>query len=134
MNESIRNGLKRRSSLGKWNGRVMLGYDFDSGSLTVNRNESKIVKEIFELRSKMKSFKCIADCINSKGHKTKRGNLFSQNSIKSILKNPVYIGLTKYSKPTQIHECEERVNHQFMKGEHSAIIDREVWDRVQSLS
>ncbi|MGM8212218.1 recombinase family protein [Virgibacillus sp. W0430] len=130
-NESIRHGLKRRASLGKWNGRVMLGYDLLNGRLTINEKESMIVKEIFELRSDMNTYKSIAEYLNNKGYKTKQGNSFVSNSIRTILKNPIYAGLIRDNLSDEKLYSNSNANIQFVEGNHAPIINQDLWERVQ---
>ncbi len=52
--------------------------------------------------------------------KSRGGGLISRGHLHKILTNPIYVG---------------RLCHKgrFYEGQHAAIIDRETWDRVQSL-
>ena len=72
------------------------GYDKTNGeyfNLTVNQNEAKIVNEIFTLYT-TEDFGTtkIANILNERNIKTKRGNAWTQNSIARILANSIYIG------------------------------------------
>lgn len=134
MIESITNGMKRSASMGKWSGRAMLGYDIINGRLSINNRESMVIREIFELRSRLETYKSIAEHMNRKGYKTKRGNSFGTKSIRTILKNPIYAGLVKNNKSLEDLSNEESINTQFIKGMHSPIIDPELWNRVQTLA
>ncbi|WP_156289876.1 recombinase family protein [Oceanobacillus salinisoli] len=130
--ERISLGMKRRARLGRWSGRVMIGYDLDNGELTINKGESQIVKEIFELRNKMNSYKSIADQINKKGYRTKRGNCFSINSVKTILENPIYAGFIRYRQWDD--HVVNRKQYKLVRSQHPVIIDRELWERVQTIT
>ncbi|MEZ7794925.1 recombinase family protein, partial [Niallia circulans] len=130
--ESISNGMKRRARLGRWSGRVMIGYDLNKGELTINKSESLIVKEIFELRSNRESYKSIANRINNKGCRTKRGNRFSVNAVKTILENPIYAGFIKLRKRDEIPIGGN--DYQFIESQHPAIIDQAIWERVQTVT
>jgi len=124
--------MKRRARLGKWSGRVMIGYNLNNGELAINKRESLIVKEIFELRSNMKSYKSIADRINDKGCRTKSGNRFSINSVKTILENPIYAGFIKLRQRDEISIGGS--DYQFIESQHPAIIDQAIWERVQTIA
>ncbi|QJX64589.1 recombinase family protein [Niallia circulans] len=129
--ESISNGMKRRARLGKWSGRVMIGYDLNNDELTINKRESRIVKEIFELRSEMRSYKSIADHINAKGYRTKRGNRFNISSVKTILENPIYAGFIKY-RVRNDHPVKSN-QYRLVRSQHPVIIDHKLWERVQTI-
>ena len=72
------------------------GYDKTNGdyfNLTVNQNEAKIVNEIFTLyTTEDYGTTKIANILNERNIKTKRGNEWTQNSISRILANSIYIG------------------------------------------
>ncbi len=59
-------------------------------------------------------------CYTTKQGKLKGGGNFSSNSIARQLANPIYIGKIKF-------------NGNLFKGIHSAIIDENVYNRVQTL-
>ncbi len=130
--ERISHGMKRRARLGKWSGRVMIGYDLNNGELTINKRESEIVKEIFELRISMSSYKSIADHINAKGYRTKRGNNFSVNAVKTILQNPIYTGFIRYRQWDE-HPIKTK-QYELVSSQHPVIIARELWERAQAIT
>jgi site-specific DNA recombinase len=74
--------MTERAKQGKFNGGLCLGYDSINKYLVINEAEAIIVKEIFNLAEQELGLKAIARRINEKGYKTKRGRLFSTNSIK----------------------------------------------------
>lgn len=72
------------------------GYDKvenDAYSLTINKEEAKIVKEIYDmyLSENMGASK-IAIALNERGLRTKRDKYWSNNAIVRILKNEIYTG------------------------------------------
>ncbi|WP_017725849.1 recombinase family protein [Halalkalibacterium ligniniphilum] len=135
--ERVNSGMEKRHLLGKWNGGIILGYDCIDRRLIINVEEKVIVQEIFELRAEGKGYKAIVNHINTKGYKSKKGNLFSINSVKTILENPTYIGLVRWGKHRQWAEKrrsgkQEKV--ELIKGEHEPIISDVLWDRVQTVN
>ena len=102
--------------------------------LKINEKEAEIVRFIFNEYSKGKGYKAITNQINKLGYKTKKGNDFSVGSIRDILTNPVYIGEIRYNVRQNWSEKRRRninPNPIRVKGKHEAIIDRELWDKVQ---
>ena len=71
------------------------GYDYDkeSGDWIINQDESIYVKKIFDMYLN-EGYGCtkIANILNDKGIKTKRGGKWANNTIRKIISNPVYIG------------------------------------------
>lgn len=135
--ERVNSGMQKRAEKGKWNGGRILGYDNADGTLIVNEHESNIVKEIFELRALGHGYKSIVNHINAKGFKTKKGNPFGINSIKTILENPTYTGYIRWGLHRNWSE-KRRSGRQkdvtLIPGKHEAIIDSALWRRVQEIA
>lgn len=135
--ERVESGMVKRAKSGKWNGGALLGYDIVDGKLIINEHESAIVKEIFELRVTGKGYKSIVNHINTKGYRTKKGNPFGINSIKTILENPTYAGLIRWGKHRQWsskRRSGKQSNVPLVEGDHTAIIDRDLWKTAQSIT
>lgn len=116
---------------GKWTGGVqVLGYDVhpDGGSLLVNEDEAAIVRQIFELYLELGSIQAVVAELNRRGWRTKswttrkgvfrEGAPFSKNQLNGLLKCPLYAGKVGLRGVSY-------------KGEHPAIVDLDVFDRVQ---
>jgi len=79
-------------------------------------------------------YKAITSYLNKFAYTTKRGNPFSVGSIKDILINPIYIGKIRYNVIQNWSEKRRRnknPNPLIVDGIHKAIIDQELWDKVQ---
>lgn len=97
---------------------LIFGYDKIPGdyfNLTVNENEANIVREIFSLYTikELGSLR-IANVLNERGIKTKRGCNWTQNAISRILTNKIYIGQIINGKEeirdfltSKRHKCDE---------------------------
>jgi len=104
--------------------------------LVINESEAEIVRTIFSMYSEGNGYKAIANDLNKFGYTTKRGNPFSVNVIKDILKNPVYIGKIRYNGLQNWSEKRRRhknPNPLLVDGIHEAIIEQELWDKVQKM-
>lgn len=135
--DRVNNGMRKRAASGKWNGGKILGYNSVDGVLSINEGESQIVKEIFQLRAIGHGYKSIVNHVNTKGFKTKKGNPFGINSIKTILENPTYAGLIRWGKHKNWSEKRrggKQDNVELVKGQHPAIIDEDLWNRVQAIA
>ncbi len=145
ISQNVKMGLLARAREGKWNGGKVLGYDIvkvegelkqkgKGSKLEINPKEAEAVRLIFKLYAEGKGYKAIVNHINKLGYKTKRGNLFSVSAIKEILLNPVYIGMIRYNVRQEWNEKRRRKinpNPILVEGEHEAIIDQKLWERVQ---
>ena len=143
--QNVKMGMIAKAKSGNWCGGRVLGYDLvpnnspeeekkGKNKLKINEKEAEIVRFIFNEYSKGKGYKAITNQINKLGYKTKKGNDFSVGSIRDILTNPVYIGKIRYNVRQNWSEKRRRninPNPIRVKGKHEAIIDRELWDKVQ---
>jgi len=138
----VKGGMEQKAKLGEWNGgKPPLGYDLDNKKLKVNEEEAKIVKTIFTEYLKGNGYKAIASCLNEKGFKTKLDKLFSGNGVKEILKNPIYCGRVRWGYREdwgKLHEGNKRKRQYndtpiISEGIHEAIIEKEIFDKVQSI-
>ena len=146
ISQNVKMGLLARAREGKWNGGAVLGYDIvkiedeakqkgKGSKLEINPKEAEVVKLIFELYAKGKGYKAIVSYINTLGYETKKGNQFSVGGIKEILLNPVYVGMIRYNVRQDWNEKRRKKinpNPILVEGEHEAIIDQELWEKVQS--
>ncbi|MHC4579795.1 MAG: recombinase family protein, partial [Planctomycetota bacterium] len=122
-------GAARRK--GKWvGGFPILGYDVDpeGGRLHVNAEEAEQVQAIFALYLRRRSLSRVLRELDRRGWRTKRwrtrkgpwrgGSRFSKSGLAHLLQHAYYIGKVRYRGETY-------------QGEHEAIIDETVFERVQ---
>ena len=145
--QNVKMGMMARAREGRWNGNVVIGYDLKlkehttnkkrkDTELVVNEKEAEIVRTIFKMYSQGNGYKAIANYLNKFGYKTKKGNPFSLTAIKDILNNPVYIGKIRYNlRPNWSEKRRKGTNSNplIVDGKHEAIIEQELWDKVQSM-
>ncbi|CAI3587618.1 recombinase family protein [Clostridium neonatale] len=145
--QNVKMGMMARAREGRWNGNVVIGYDLKlkehttnkkrkDTELVVNEKEAEIVRTIFKMYSQGNGYKAIANYLNKFGYKTKKGNPFSLTAIKDILNNPVYIGKIRYNLRPNWSEKRRKgtsSNPLIVDGKHEAIIEQELWDKVQSM-
>jgi site-specific DNA recombinase len=108
---------------GKWyGGAVPLGFDYDQKEkrLIPNEREAKIVNLAFDLYLEKKGLGTVARELNQRGFRTKKGKLFSKESVKTILKNPLYVGMVLYKGKAY-------------RSEYQGIVEKEKWQGVQNL-
>ena len=133
--QNVKMGMIAKAKSGNWCGGRVLGYDLvpnnspeeekkGKNKLEINEKEAEIVRFIFNEYSKGKGYKAITNKMNKLGYKTKKGNNFSVGSIREI----------RYNVRQNWSEKRRRninPNPIRVKGKHEAIIDRELWDKVQ---
>ncbi|MGN0557858.1 MAG: recombinase family protein [Acutalibacteraceae bacterium] len=80
-------------------GRCPYGYKVVGGRLIINDDERPIVEYVFSEHKKGTPMLTIADNLNNRGLRTRKGSNFHASSISSILSNkPLYEGMYKYGK------------------------------------
>ncbi|MCT4635381.1 MAG: recombinase family protein [Rickettsiales bacterium] len=129
--ERIRDKFAASYKQGIWMGGVPpLGYDPKNRELIINEDEAKTVRLIYQKFLELESVMATAKIMNQLGYKSKtwtskkgkqyQGKSFNKNLIRYILKNPIYAGKIA---------CKGKL----YQGRHKAIIEEEIWKRVQVL-
>jgi len=146
ISENVKMGMLARAREGKWNGGIVLGYDLEDISnqgdkrkhtkLVINEKEARTVKRIFELYIAGNGYKAIANRVNKEGHLGKRGKPFSISTIKTILENPVYVGMIRYDVRrnwTDKRRGDINPTPILQQGEHKPIISLLDWEKAQQI-
>jgi site-specific DNA recombinase len=129
--ERIRDKIAASKQKGMWmGGWVPIGYDRKDRTLTINDDEAKTVRTIFELFLKLKNVRHVqAELarlkLTTKPYPISTGKVlgglpFSRGHIYRILSNPLYIGEIAHKD----------IRH---AGQHPRIIDQEIWSAVSAL-
>jgi DNA invertase Pin-like site-specific DNA recombinase len=129
--ERIRDKIAASKRKGMWMGGVPpLGYDVHEKALVVNEAEAGTVRLIFRNYLDLGSVRALKAALDKAGIVSKRrvsragrvtgGVRFTRGALYALLRNPLYVG--------EIAHRGER-----HRGRHTAIIDRSLWQAVQSL-
>lgn len=119
--ERIRDKIAASRKRGMWmGGFVPLGYDVQNRKLIVNEREAQTVRKIFEHFLKIGSATELVRALRAEGVRGKQGKLVDKGALYKLLNNRVYVG-------DAVHKGVP------YPGEHQAIIDRLLWDRVQTI-
>lgn len=98
--ERVTATMLSRAQNGLWNGgRVPFGYNYDKTekAFSLNPEESKLVKRMFELYSEHRSIVMVSRALNEDGYSSRAGNDWSPVSVFTILTNPFYKGIYRYN-------------------------------------
>jgi site-specific DNA recombinase len=129
--ERVRDKIAASRRKGKWTGgSVPLGYDAKDKKLVVNKSEAETVRTIFRGYLELQSFSRLVADLDQRSIVTKRRNTkvakynggipFTYGPLAHFLKNRIYLG--------EVHH-----GGKWFQGEHDAIVDRAIFDRVQQL-
>ena len=137
--EDIKWGIKRKMERGERIVKPVYGYNKEDGKLVVNYEQAKIVDVIYEMYLEGKTYKQIADYLNSNNIETPtKGCKWNPKFIERTLSSEKYIGdvihqktyTQDYLKPKRLTNMGEE-NKYVIANNHEAIISKEVYNKVQ---
>ena len=133
----------------KWvGGKTPLGYIKDSNDknkLIIYEPEAKIVKKIFNMAFTGNQVGTIRNYLNSNNIPTSNKSRYNKDTfwenktVKNILKNRVYIGITVQNKRSRISYKNRKIRQNpeekwvTVENTHEPIIDKKVFDTVQKM-
>lgn len=98
LSQNIRRGMHYNALECKMNQAPCFGYcKGPDGRFALVESEAEVVREIFRKVAEGVPFVEIANDLNGRGVRTKRGGLWGKNSFHRLLKNDMYIGVYRYS-------------------------------------
>jgi DNA invertase Pin-like site-specific DNA recombinase len=119
--ERIRDKVAASRKRGIWmGGYVPLGYNVQGRKLLVNEAEAASVHKIFERFVELGSATVLARELRRDGFRNKQGTLIDKGFLYRLLSNRVYRGEAVHKGTAY-------------PGEHDAIIEQDLWDRVHAI-
>jgi site-specific DNA recombinase len=119
--ERIRDKFAASRRKGMWmGGWAPLGYNIQDRKLVINAAEAAHVRFIFERFARLGSVTKLIPILAAEGIKAKSGKPVEKGYLYRIISNPVYIGEAVHKGTSY-------------PGEHQAIIDRPLWERVEDI-
>ena len=130
--ERVRDKVAASRKKGIWMGGFpALGYDVENRRLHINQEEANLVKHIFQRFIELGSGTDLVEELNQSGYRTKTwiskstgtlhaGRPFDKGVLYRILNNRIYLGEAVHKGTSY-------------PGEHSAILDQSLWDKVHSI-
>jgi DNA invertase Pin-like site-specific DNA recombinase len=119
--ERIRDKVAASKARGMWmGGKVPLGYDVANRKLVVNEAEAARVRRVFEVFAETGSGVETVRRLQVEGVTAKSGRTLDRGDVYKVLNLRTYIG---------------EVTHKgsLYRGEHEAIVPRELWDRAHAI-
>jgi site-specific DNA recombinase len=119
--ERIRDKVRASRMKGMWMGGVPpCGYRVENRKLVIDETAAAQVRWVFERFLEIGSCTVLARELTARGLRTPRGNRIDKKYLYRMLGNRVYLG-------EAVHKG------QAYPGEHAAIIDRDLWDKVHAI-
>ncbi|RDU23187.1 recombinase family protein [Anaerosacchariphilus polymeriproducens] len=123
------------------------GYDISrcegkGFTLSPNKDESEIVKIIFDLYISGKGPALVARHLNNLSVPTRTGKPWTYATLKGILSNPVYTGKVRYGRRSRVKslknsnmEVSRPISNEYtiVDGIHIPLVDNETFDKAQDI-
>ena len=142
----VRTAIKDQTAPVNWGAYGVFGYDHidkrnygeknpNVGKLIPNKEESKWVKKIFELRASGMTFVDIADVLEENNVITKSGkDKWNPAHLSKMIKNPTYKGESHFViTPFDVDEDERRTKDIAMPELAPSIVSKKLWNKANSL-
>lgn len=141
---NVKKGLKMKMQRGELVGfQGCLGYDYhpEDKSISINEEESEIVRYIFRRYTEGAGGFVIAQELQNLGYKTKRGSTkWAESTIIGIIKNEKYKGDILMGKTFTLDPISKRrldnfgeEDQYYIRNHHEAIISEEVFEKAQKI-
>ncbi|MCD8104798.1 MAG: recombinase family protein, partial [Lachnospiraceae bacterium] len=140
--QAIHRAIRKNFASGKPRANLnrMLGYDFaeDGRTWIINEEQAGTVRYIFNSFVEGMSANQIARNLNKAGVETVAGSVWRADTVIGVLRNEKYAGDVEMQKTVSASSYMPVANtgqapKYYQTNHHAAIIDRDLWDRVQAM-
>ncbi|MEI7751152.1 MAG: recombinase family protein [Candidatus Omnitrophota bacterium] len=106
--------------------------------LYVHEEEADVIRQIFDKYLETESLRAVTHWLNTKKYASRYGGNWAANSVSRVLRSPFYVGQLIYNKRVSAKatgRLKQRPKAEWIisDAEHTPIISREKFDRVQSI-
>ena len=137
--DRVRWGQRRQMEKGVVFGSSVFGYHLKDGKLTINEDEAKIVRLIFDLYLSGMGIHLVSKELENRGITAPNGDTRWKNStVLKLLKNDKYIGTLRQKKQitTDYLSHKRKINYGeedyiIIENNHAPIVDKEIFEKVQ---
>ncbi len=111
------------------------GYKIVDGKWVIEEEQAEIVRKMFNLYLELHSMRKVRDTMNELGYRNQRGKLFTEDSIRGVLKNEKHKGWVVVNRDHRDFETKRIVTNPkeewvYVKGDHEPIVSEKIWDKV----
>lgn len=126
-----------RAQLGKsLGGAAPFGYRWDDNVLLIDETEAPIRVLMYEIFLKERRIQTTANILNEKGYRTRKGELFSDNTVNRLLRDPIAKGQRRanYTKSDgKGKQWQFKPASEWIVTPCPAIISAELWDECNRI-
>ena len=125
---------KKYGSAGRFlGGTVNFGYSNENKTWVENKEESKVIRELFKRYSNGRKIKDLKNWLDSESIKPRRAKTWNLETIRKMLTNEIYTGVfvwvSKDTKETFTHKVPQLVSHSLFKKVQSRIEENQIEER-----
>lgn len=137
--ENLKWGIKKRMITGKFAGTLCpYGYVRENSDIIIVPQEAEIVRKIFEQSLKGLTPNEIAKYLNAEGIKTRKGNEWSDATIRGMIRNRIYTGDLVLQKTYTDDKFKKHINRGereqiFIADHHEGIVSLEQFEKANAL-
>lgn len=140
LSERVKFGIKRSIKDGKLGGSSLYGYHKNNCRLIVNKEEAQIVEKIFNMYISGFTLKEISNMLTKEKIFTRHNNIFSEPTLRKMIKNPRYKGYYTANLTTveDYKTHKKRINPKeewiiYKDDRIPIIIDEKIWNKANEL-
>ncbi len=111
------------------------GFKNIDGNILIDEDEAKIIKKIYSMFAEGFGGRVIARTLRADGVRNSNGNTLSENTIREIVKNPLYKGIAVMNKEHFDFETKKIIKNPqsewiYREGIVPQIIDNNLWEKA----
>jgi len=133
--ERVIENMRYAARGGKWLTQSPYGYRLQEKKLAVYEPEANVVQRVFDLfLNGGLGYFSIARKLNDEGTPSRQNKQWSIRAVKLMLTNPAYVGTLAWNRTDSTHPkrgVKDEEEWVVIANAHPAIIDTEVWEKVQ---
>ena len=133
LSDEVKKGMFEKARRGEHIGKAPYGYDIKNGQLVINEYEFSVVQMMFDMFvNKGYSYSSLSKYLNQNNFVTKRGGKWRICTIKYILTNHLYTGMTRYNymSPDKYNINPEK-DWILAPGNHTPAVDEDTFKKAQ---
>lgn len=132
--QDVTRGRRAAVMARKWICSPPFGYRLSNSNIFPDEPDASVVRRIFELRASGTGTPTICDILNSEHILSPRGKKWTHRVIRMMLVNQTYIGNQVIGRFATGKFCRLTDKPFTNEGTHEAIIDHDLWERVQRVN